>query len=244
MGDGFDVSTDEVRAHAAAVEGIADQVASARPSAQVGADSFGSIATFFASAITSAGDLVGDAITGGAQAVTGVQAGLKATAAVYDQFEDATVQRFRVDGGSATRGLVPAKLGGQPKPQQGQRAKAVAVLEKISRENPVSAATVALRQVKWLHGWAGDFASASIGDHYEKDVPHLLKRPPTDANLRLLADTETKFWNSDEGNLAGRLMSADTRYNYLVEARTEWLNEMAPADRARIAQQLGVRLGN
>jgi hypothetical protein len=39
-------------------------------------------------------------------------------------------------------------------------------------------------------------------------------------------------------------MSADTRYNYLVEARTEWLNEMAPADRARIAQQLGVRLGN
>lgn len=239
MGDGYEVNVDEVRAHAGTVAGISDEVGSARPSVQVGDNSFGTIASFFASAITSAGDQVGDAITRGAQAVMGVHTGLGATADNYQRIEDATSQRFAVAGQGD---IVMAKLGGKPKPNPpGQRAKAVAVLTKISSEKPISVATVALRPVRTAHNWVGDIASAEIGDHYERDVADLLRRPPTDANLRQMAETETAFWQSDRGNRIGAAMSADMRYSLLVSARDSWLNEFPPAERNRIAEQLGVR---
>lgn len=240
MSDGYEVSVDEVRAHAATVAGISDEVGSARPSVQVGENSFGTIASFFASAITSAGNQVGDAITRGAQAVMGVQAGLGATAENYQRIEDATTQRFAVAGQGGD--VVMAKLGGKPKPTPpGQRAKAVAVLTKISREKPISVATVALRPVRTAHNWVGDMASAEIGDHYERDAGELLRSLPTNANLRQMAETETAFWQSNRGNAIGAAMPADMRYSMLVSARDSWLNEFPPAERARIAQQLGLR---
>ncbi|MCS7480395.1 type VII secretion target [Umezawaea endophytica] len=152
-----------------------------------------------------------------------------------------------VAGGEAFQhsDVVPVKLGRRPPPSvPGQRAKAVAVLKRISKEYPISVATVALRPVSTAHGWVGDVASAEIGDHYENDAGHLLRQPPTNANLREMAETETKFWNSDRGNWVGSLMSASTRYSMLVSGRDAWLNEFPPAERDRIAKQLGVRLGN
>jgi hypothetical protein len=115
------------------------------------------------------------------------------------------------------------------------------VLQRISKENPVSVATVALPEVRWLHGWARDLFSAQIGDHYEKDIPHLLSKPPTDANLREVVETETRFWNSERGNWAGRMLTADDRFDRLVNSRTEWLNAMPTAERDRISRELGLR---
>ncbi|MET1072445.1 MAG: hypothetical protein ABWY11_07355, partial [Umezawaea sp.] len=149
------------------------------------------------------------------------------------------------DGPFQQSAVIPAKLGRRPPPSlPGQRAKAVAVLQRISKEVPISVATVALRPVSTAHGWVGDFASAEIGDHYEKDAGELLRRPPTNANLREMAEAETRFWNSDRGNWVGTLMSADRRYSFLVRGRDAWLDEFPPADRDRIAKQLDVRLGN
>jgi hypothetical protein len=242
MGDGFEVSVEGLREHAASVQGLASQVTSVGTAAQtsLGGDSFGVIAEFFASAVMSATDQVREAIGTSAQAVTDVGAGLTATANMYQQIEDTHTQVFRVDGGLSGVTLAQA-TGGK---QVGQRDKAIAVLERISRENPVSVATVALRQVRWFRSWSGNVASATIGDHYEKDVADVLAKPPTNANLREIADTETKYWNSERGNWVGAMVSADTRYNMLVDARTEWLNEMPAARREEVARQLGVRLGN
>jgi hypothetical protein len=149
------------------------------------------------------------------------------------------------DEPSQESSVIPAKLGRRPPASvPGQRAKAVAVLQRISREYPISVATVALRPVSTAHGWVGDLASAEIGDHYEREAGRLLRRPPTDANLREMADTETRFWNSERGNWVGSLMPASMRYSLLVSGRDAWLNEFPPAERDRIAKQLGVRLGN
>jgi Excreted virulence factor EspC, type VII ESX diderm len=245
MGDGFDVSVDGLREHAATVEGVASQVSSVGTAAQIslGGDSFGVIAEFFATAVMSATDQVREAIGTSAQAVMDVGSGLTATANLYQQIEDTHAQVFRVAGG-AEEGVATAQVVPGSGRQVGQRDKAIAVLEGISKDHPVSVATVAVRQVRWFRGWAFNVASATIGDHYDKDIRHLLVKEPTDANLREVADTETKYWNSERGNWVGRLVSADTRYDMLVEARTEWLNEMPPDKREEIARQLGIRPGN
>jgi hypothetical protein len=91
-------------------------------------------------------------------------------------------------------------------------------------------------------GWQ---RASRIGDHYEKHIPDLLAKEPTDANLRAVADRETEFWNSkQDGDFLGAAVAADWRYNMLVAARTEWLNEMPAVQRDQDARQLGVRLGN
>lgn len=244
MGDGFDVSVEGLREHAATVEGVASQVSSVGTAAQtsLGGDSFGVIAEFFATAVMSASDQVREAIGTSAQAVMDVGSGLTAAANLYQQIEDTHAQVFRVAGGE--EGVATAQVVPGSSRQVGQRDKAIAVLEDISRKNPVSVATVALRQVRWFRSWSGNIASATIGDHYQNDVADLLAKPPTNANLREIADTETRYWNSDRGNWVGAMVSADKRYDMLVDARTEWLNEMPPAKREEIARQLGVRLGN
>lgn len=131
---------------------------------------------------------------------------------------------------------------------QGQRDKALEVLRRISRDHPVSVATVAKRPLEsymrrtegWGRNWARNIFSGEIGDHYENDVAELLAKPPTDENLRTLAETETRFWQSPRGSTVGGWFSADWRYGMLVDARTDWLNEMPPADAARIRTQLGL----
>lgn len=245
MADGFEVSVDGLREHAAIVGGIAGEVSAAGTAAQtaVGDDSFGSIAQFFAQSIISTSDQMRDAIGTSAQSVTDVQAGLTATANAYQQTEEHHAQVFRVADGSGT--VTTAQVLAGATGTVGQRDKAIAVLERISKEHPISVATVAVREVKWFRGWAGNMLASRIGDHYEKDVPDLLAKEPTDANIRAVADRETEFWNSEkDGNWLGAAVSADRRYNMLVEARTEWLNEMPAAQRDQVARQLGVRLGN
>jgi hypothetical protein len=131
---------------------------------------------------------------------------------------------------------------------QGQRDKALAVLNRISKENPVSVATVAKRPLEsyvqgtegWGRNWARNFQAGQIGDHYEKDVANILALPPTNENIRSLAETETKFWQSDRGSTVGGWFSADWRYDMLIGARTDWLGSMPPADAARIRAQLGL----
>ncbi|TDV49750.1 type VII secretion target [Actinophytocola oryzae] len=240
MADEFEVSVDGLREHAATVGSLAGEVSAVGTAAQVavGGDSFGSIAQFFAQSIMSTSDEMRAAIGTSAQSVMDVQSGLTATANAYQQTEEHHAQVFRVADGSAT--VAAAATG-----EVGQRDKAIAVLERISREHPVSVATVAVRQVKWFRGWVGNVLASRIGDHYEKDIPDLLAREPTDANIRAVADRETAFWNSEkDGNWLGAAVSADRRYNMLVDARTDWLNEMPPAQRDQVARQLGVRLGD
>jgi hypothetical protein len=245
MADEFEVNVDGLREHAATVGGLAGEVRAAGTAAQaaVGGDSFGSIAQFFAQSIMSTSDQVRDAIGTSAQSVLGVQSGLTANANAYQQTEEHHVQVFRVADGSETS--TPAQVLAGATGDVGQRDKAIAVLERISKDHPVSVATVAVRQVKWFRGLAGNVLASRIGDHYEKDIPDLLAKEPTDANIRAVADRETAFWNSkQDGNWLGAAVSADRRYNMLVDARTEWLNEMPAAQRDQVARQLGVRLGN
>jgi hypothetical protein len=219
----------------------------------------------------SASEQLRAALDTGARSVADVRAGLGAVADLYERIDDTHAQLLRiVDEGTGTgpdpraaadptraaqpvgsstgavqqAGVVPVGLPGPARQAPpGQRAKAIAVLQRISKENPVSIATVALPEVRWLHGWARDLFSAQIGDHYEQDIAHLLRKPPTDANLREMVETETRFWNSERGNWAGRMLTADDRFDRLVNSRTEWLNAMPPADRDRIARELGVQLG-
>jgi hypothetical protein len=246
MADEYEVNVEGLREHAATVGGLAGEVGAAGTAAQaaVGGDSFGSIAQFFAQTIMSTSDQVRDTIGTSAQTVTDVQSGLTATANAYQQIEEHHAQVFRVADGTETVTTAQA-LAGATGGDVGQRDKAIATLERISKEHPVSVATVAVRQVKWFRGWAGNVLASRIGDHYEKDIPDLLAKEPTDANIRAVADRETKFWNSkQDGNWLGAAVSADRRYNMLVDARTEWLNEMPAAQRDQVARQLGVRLGN
>jgi hypothetical protein len=139
-----------------------------------------------------------------------------------------------------------AQLAQAPEQAQGQRDKALAVLKRISAEHPVSVATVAKRPLEWLtdkaqwSDWVRNVESGQIGDHYEKDVPDLLAQPPTDRNLRALANTETEFWQSDRGSKVGGWVSADQRYEWLWQARDSWLSEMSLEDEANIRWQIGV----
>ncbi|MFL6118566.1 type VII secretion target [Actinophytocola sp.] len=244
VADGFEVNIESLRAYAAAVGGTAGEVSSAGKAAEisVGGDSFGSIAQFFAQTIMSTSDQLREAISTSAQSVMDVRSGLIATANYYQQLEEQQAQVFRVADGSETV-TTAQTVAGAAGDDVGQRDKAVAVLERISKEHPISVATVAVRQVKWFRSWMGNVLASRIGDHYEKEIPDLLAKEPTDANIRAVADRETEFWNSKkDGNWLGSAVSADRRYNMLVDARTEWLNEMPAAQREQVARQLGVQL--
>ncbi|GLW93418.1 type VII secretion target [Actinokineospora globicatena] len=237
---GFDINLGEVRAHADTVATISSEVNAALKIAQatVGGDAYGAIGAFFASAIALASDDVRQAITKTAKAYADVQDGLRAVVADYQEIDDA---HARVFGGGDGTGPAATVVPVQEQPySHRQRRKAIEVLERISAQHPVSVATVALPPVKSLKWWVGEIASASIGDHYQKDVAHVLAKPPTNANLKELAVTETKFWNSERGNWVGALLSADNRYDLLVGSRDNWLAEMPPAQRAQVRQQLGL----
>lgn len=109
---------------------------------------------------------------------------------------------------------------------EGQRDKAMAVLREIEEKNPISSAGVArnmLDKVDWL---VGNWQAGQIGDHYDQEVRDLLNRPPTNENLRALADQETVFWNSPRGSDVGAMMGADTRYQLLLLSRAEWVREL------------------
>ncbi|GAA2974343.1 type VII secretion target [Actinokineospora diospyrosa] len=237
---GFDINLGEVRAHADTVASISTEVNSALRIAQatVGGNAYGAIGAFFASAIALASDDVREAITKTAKAYMDVQDGLRAVAADYQEIDDAHARVF--GGGGATHtAVLPVNDTGQPYSHR-QRRKAIEVLERISAKNEISVATVALPPVRALKLWVGEIASAKIGDHYEKEVADVLAKPPTNANLRELAVTETKFWNSERGNWVGSLLTADNRYNLLVGSRDDWLAEMPAEQRAQVRRQLGL----
>lgn len=108
MGEGFNVSVDEVRSHAQTVGNIAANVQSAAGSASdsVSGGAFGQIAEFFASAITSAADVVRQSMTDAGQTVGQVQTGLNQVADNYQAIEDEHVRVFAIagaGGGSARR---------------------------------------------------------------------------------------------------------------------------------------------
>ena len=108
MGVDFNVNVGEVRSHAQTVGNIAENVRSVASGASdsVSGGAFGQIAEFFASAITSAADVVRQSMTHSSQSVDQVQTGLKQTADGYELVEDRHVQVFNTAGaagGSAAR---------------------------------------------------------------------------------------------------------------------------------------------
>ncbi|RLK54961.1 type VII secretion target [Actinokineospora cianjurensis] len=236
---GFDINLGEVRAHAGTVATISNEVNGALKIAQatVSGNAYGAIGSFFAAAIALASADVREAITKTAKAYSDVQDGLRAVVADYQEIDDAHARVF--GGGDGTVQPAQATPGQQPYSPL-QRQKAIEVLERVSAQHPISVATVALPPVKALKWGIGETASGSIGDHYEKDVAHVLAKPPTDANLRELAVTETKFWNSERGNWAGSMLTAENRYDLLVLSRHVWLAEMPMVLRAHVRQQLGL----
>lgn len=98
MGEGYNVSIDEVRSHAETVGGIAADVRSVAGGAQdsVSGGAFGEIAEFFASAITGAADVVRQTMNGASQNVDQVQSGLSLAADGYQALEERHVQVFTV----------------------------------------------------------------------------------------------------------------------------------------------------
>jgi hypothetical protein len=111
MGDDFNVSIGEVRAHAQTVGGIAANVRSVADSAQdsVSGGAFGQIAEFFASAITGAADVVRQSMNNAGEAVDHVRTGLNQAADNYQTTEDHHVQVFAVAGTGQVLKKVKAK---------------------------------------------------------------------------------------------------------------------------------------
>lgn len=106
MGEGFNVNVDEVRAHAQTVGSIAASVRSAAGNASdsVSGGAFGQIAEFFASAITSAADVVRQSMNNAGQTVGQVQAGLNQAADGYQTIENEHVRVFSVAQGEIKNG--------------------------------------------------------------------------------------------------------------------------------------------
>jgi hypothetical protein len=147
----------------------------------------------------------------------GIIGGMRATSTGTRGFDDANTRKQQEQNQQLTKVEYPP----------GQRDKALAVLQEIEKENPISVAAVARNQVEKVM-WLGNIESGQIGDHYDKDVRDLLNKPPTDANLLELARTETKFWYSDRGSYLGMVMGPEWRYHYLLSSRAEWLTELTP----------------
>lgn len=105
MADDFYVNLDEMRTHAQAVGDIAANVRSVAGSASdsVSGGAFGQIAEFFASAITSAADVVRQSMNDAGQTVDQVKVGLNQTATSYQEIEEEHAKVFAV-AGAAVRG--------------------------------------------------------------------------------------------------------------------------------------------
>ncbi len=156
-------------------------------------------------------------------------------------------QQVKLKGceGGMSRGTLAAfetaagylKSWGYAPPSSGQRALAEATLRRIAAEQNAkklpSCAAVALVVVEPFHVVMGEMAAGQIGSHYQDEVPELLAAPPSDGNLRKLADGETKFWRSNRGSWFGALVGADSRFNLLREARqrdyADWQSTLAAA---------------
>lgn len=111
----------------------------------------------------------------------------------------------------------------------GQRAKALAILESLPA---LSAGGVARLAVDPLERVLGEFGSGKIGDHYEGIRDTVLVLPPTSKNLWALAWGETQFWETQDG--FGKLVSAEVRYAMLMEARADALRNASEEERAAI----------
>ncbi len=96
MGEGFNVSIGEVRAHATTVTNIAVAVRSASGGAQdsVGGGAFGQIAEFFAAAITQACGELRQGIDRASQTVDQVQSGLSQAADAYQAIDEQHASLF------------------------------------------------------------------------------------------------------------------------------------------------------
>ncbi|PRY41434.1 WXG100 family type VII secretion target [Umezawaea tangerina] len=226
---GFDVDVGEVRAHAEAVSIFSDQVDAAGDTARaaVGGDAFGLFGASFASALVLAADQVRDAIAGGAVSLTDVRVGLRETADLYQQVDEAQAQLFRgVDGepdhsGTTSTSGAAASGTGSPSTTRGMPS-----TTPVSGDRPFQ---------------QGDVIPAKLGRPPQPSPPG--QRAKAVAVLQRIAEEETRFWNSDRGNWVGSLMPASMRYSMLVSSRDSWLAEFPPAERDRIARQLGVRPG-
>jgi len=122
-------------------------------------------------------------------------------------------------------------------PSSGQRALAEATLRRIADAQKAkglpSCAAVALVVVGPFHVVMGEVAAGQIGAHYQDDVPDLLAAPPSDENLHRLSEGETTFWHSSRGSWFGALVTTDSRFNLLKEARRrdfpDWQRRLAAA---------------
>ena len=240
MGTGFTVDVGELRVHAAAVGTVADQVSAAHTTAQasVGSGAFGQIGEFFAGAIDGAGAEVRAALAAGARSVTDVRTGLRATADVYQETDQAHARQFNPTGNVVQAGVT--KVGilddlGWTR----QRDKAIVVLTKIANKHPVSVARFTLPSVLGLRLTLGNYAAAKVGDFFEKNAG-LMATKPTDANLWEAARLETEFWNSGQGNSVGSAISAEQRYAIVKGTRDAWLALQSPQERARLEKELGL----
>lgn len=133
----------------------------------------------------------------------------------------------------AVAGLL--KKWGRVLPDEGERALAEETLAAIRDRmaSRPSCAEVALLVVGPFHVIMAECQAGEIGRHYRDEVSGLLEVPPSNQNLRRLADRETAFWQTDRGSWLGRRISADLRYNLLVEARdrhlSDWESRLATA---------------
>ncbi|MGB9179566.1 MAG: hypothetical protein WCB68_10020 [Pyrinomonadaceae bacterium] len=68
----------------------------------------------------------------------------------------------------------------------------------------------------------GNWGGSNIGEHYAKDIPHMLEGPDTDEHLKAIGKGETEnFWDKQTGfpYYAGKLLSAEGRGNTLINFR-------------------------
>ncbi|MGA9995877.1 MAG: hypothetical protein WBP93_10700 [Pyrinomonadaceae bacterium] len=72
------------------------------------------------------------------------------------------------------------------------------------------------------HLFFGNWGGSNIGEHYAKDIPHMLQGPDTDEHLKAIGKAETEnFWDKQTGfpYLAGKVLSAEGRGNTLIRFR-------------------------
>lgn len=134
--------------------------------------------------------------------------------------------------------MISSVLGYDPSDRvEGSREHALRVLREIEDEDKVTTAAVARLAVGPFFATAGNIAAGQIGEHYEEIRDGLLRKPPTDANLRELATNETiNFWNKQPGlaGYVGSAMSKDSRFEILKKCRDEqWIRSLGDNDLGR-----------
>ncbi len=93
-----------------------------------------------------------------------------------------------------------------------------------TQKGPPGTAAYAMHlPISWFHLFAGNVGSSNIGEHYKKDIPHLVHGPDTDENLEAIAKTETHdFWNRQTRflpYLMGRAVTEQDRARILKWSR-------------------------